>query len=304
MGAYSGRYQGLELRKDKPQWSGWLWVAPALALLIFVQLVPIAQSFYYSFFSRTSYSAGEYVGLGNYRLTMGSADFKTAIINNLIFSLSVPLVILVSLVFVAILYQGLHLARLWEAMVFLPYLPAIASASVALVYFLGENGPLNSAIRAVTGNDTAGIHWLTQVGTASWTIMLVLSWKRVGLTVLLLLARMVTLDPAQFEAAALEGASWPRTFRRIALPQLTSIIQFAAIIGFVEVFAYAFSYVFMLTKGGPQQSTYTLEFLMYQLEFSRQNVGQASAVAMLILAIMAALGAARAVVAKREGELF
>lgn len=291
------------LRKDKPQWAGGLWVVPALGVLVFVQLVPIGQTVYYSFLSRTSYSPGQFVGLDNYRITIGSSQFRAALTNNLIFSLSVPLVILVSLVFVAILYQGLRLAQLWEAMVFLPYLPAIASASVALVYFLGENGPVNTVIRAAFG-DTAGIHWLTQVGTASWTIMLILSWKRLGLTVLLFMARMVVLDRRQFEAAALEGASWATTFRRVALPQLRSIIQFAAIIGFVEVFAYAFSYVFMLTRGGPQESTYTLEFLMYRLQFSLQNVSAAAAVAMVILAIMATLGAARAIVARSEGEVF
>jgi ABC-type sugar transport system permease subunit len=235
-------------------------------------------------------------------VTLGSEQFRAALINNFILALSVPLVIVVALVFVAILYQGVRFSRLWEAMVFLPYLPAIASVSVALVYFLGENGPVNTMIRAIFG-DTAGIHWLTQVGTASWTIMLILSWKRLGVTVLLFMARMVILDRREFEAAALEGASWPATFRRVALPQLRSIIQFAAIIGFVDVFAYAFSFIFILTRGGPQESTQTLEFLMYRLQFFLQNVGAAAAVAMVILSIMAVLGVARAIVARREGGL-
>jgi ABC-type sugar transport system permease subunit len=290
------------LRTERPQWAGWLWVLPALAILIFVQLAPVAQTAFYSFHDRTSFSAGHFVGLEEYRLTMGSDQFRAALINNLIFALSVPLVIAVALVFVAILYQGIRFTRLWEAMVFFPYLPAIASVSVALVYFLGENGPVNTMIRAVLGNG-AGIHWLTQVGTASWTIMLILSWKRLGVTVLLFMARMVMLDRREFEAAALEGASWPTTFRRVALPQLRSIIQFAAIIGFVEVFAYAFSYIFILTHGGPQESTYTLEFLMYRLQFFLQNVGAAAVVAMVILSIMAVLGVARALVARHEGEL-
>ena len=86
------------------------------------------------------------------------------------------------------------------------------------------------------------------------------SWKRIGFVVLLFMARLLSIEREYFDAAAVDGANWGQTFRHVALPQMRSIIQFASILGFIEVFSFTFAYVFVLTRGGPFNQTYNLEF--------------------------------------------
>jgi ABC-type sugar transport system permease subunit len=207
---------------------------------------------------------------------------RTAVVNNIILLAGIPLSIVVALVLSAVLFGGVRGAHWFEAIYFMPFIPAVASISVVFVYFLGDSGPINTVLRTLGGDD-AGISWLTTTGLASWSVMGIMTWKRIGLIVFLVMARLMSANRELFEAAAVDGASWSMTFRRIALPQLRGVIGFASLIGIIEVFSYGFGYIFVLTQGGPQNSTYTLEFLLYRTLFQRFHIGIASAIAIIIV---------------------
>lgn len=280
-----------------PQWL-W-WVLPSAVLLSLFKLYPTATVVRDSFTNKTSYTPGDFVGLDNYELLPDLPEFGTAVVNNLILCLSVPLTIVVALAISAVLFRGLAWSRFYELLIILPLLPAVASISVIFIYLFSLGGPLNSAAREI-GVDALSRSWLTDPTFAIWAVLAVMSWKRIPLFVLLFNARLLSLDRAQFEAAAIEGAGWYTAFRRVAIPQMRSVIQFAAIIGFIEVFSYAFAFIFILTQGGPFKETYTLEFLLYQIQFSQQNVGLASAVAVILLLAVSLLAVYRALDARRQ----
>jgi ABC-type sugar transport system permease subunit len=275
------------------------WLVPAIALVGFVLAYPVAKVVQYSFTDRTTFLDGSFVGLGNYSDLLSDELFWRSLRNNLILMLSVPLSIVIALAITGVLYRGIRGSRVYELLIFIPFLPAVASIAVIFLYVLGNDGPLNELLRGA-GADEAARGWLTDGDTAIWAVLGVVLWKRIGFTVLLFSARMASIDRSLFDAAAVDGASWARTFWQVAVPQMRSIIQFAAVLGFIEAFSWTFAYVVILTRGGPDRSTFTLEYLLYKLQFEDQLVGLASAVAVFMLLAALAVAAYRIRLARRE----
>jgi ABC-type sugar transport system permease subunit len=275
------------------------WLVPALALIGFVLAFPVAKVIQYSFSDRTTFLDGSFVGLTNYGELLGDELFWRSLRNNLILMLSVPLSIVIALAITGVLYQGIRGSRVYELLIFIPFLPAVASIAVIFLYVLGNDGPLNELLRGA-GADGLAHGWLTDSGTAIWAVLGVVLWKRIGFTVLLFSARMASIDRSHFDAAAVDGASWTRTYWQVAVPQMRSIVQFAAVLGFIEAFSWTFAYVVILTRGGPDRSTFTLEYLLYKLQFEDQLVGLASAVAVFLLLAALAVAAYRIRLARRE----
>lgn len=275
------------------------WLAPAIGLAGFVLAFPIAKVIQYSFTDRTTFLDGRFVGLENYAELLGDELFWRSLRNNLILMLSVPLSILLALAVTGVLYRGIRGSRIYELLIFVPFLPAVASIAVIFLYVLGNDGPLNELLRGA-GADGLARGWLTESGTAIWAVLGVVLWKRIGFTVLLFTARMASIDRSLFDAAAVDGASWARTYWQVAVPQMRSIVGFAAVLGFIEAFSWTFAYVVILTRGGPDRSTFTLEYMLYRLQFDDQLVGLASAVAVFMLLAALAVAAYRIRLARRE----
>jgi raffinose/stachyose/melibiose transport system permease protein len=278
---------------------GYPWLLPALAVVGLVLAYPIVKVVQYSFTDKTTFLDGTFVGLDNYRDLFGDELFWRSFKNNLILLLSVPLSIVIALAIVAVLYRGLRGSRIYELLIFVPFLPAVASIAVVFLYVLGNDGPLNELLRGV-GADGLAQAWLTDPGVAIWAVLGVVLWKRIGFTVLLFSARMASIDRTLFDAAAVDGASWARTYWQVAVPQMRSIIQFAAVLGFIEAFSWTFAYIVILTRGGPDRATFTLEYLLYRFQFDEQLVGLASAVAVVLLIAALAVAVYRIRLARRE----
>jgi ABC-type sugar transport system permease subunit len=275
------------------------WLVPAIALVGFVLAYPVAKVVQYSFTDRTTFLDGSFVGLGNYSDLLADELFWRSLRNNLILMLSVPLSIVIALAITGVLYRGIRGSRIYELLIFIPFLPAVASIAVIFLYVLGSDGPLNELLRGA-GADGLAHGWLTDSGTAIWAVLGVVLWKRIGFTVLLFSARMASIDRSLFDAAAVDGASWARTYWQVAVPQMRSIIQFAAVLGFIEAFSWTFAYVVILTRGGPDRATFTFEYLLYKLQFEDQLVGLASAVAVFLLLAALAVAVYRIRLARRE----
>jgi ABC-type sugar transport system permease subunit len=275
------------------------WLIPGIALIGFALAYPIVKVVQYSFTDRTTFLDGSFVGLHNYRELLHDEIFWRSFKNNAILLLSVPLSIVIALLVTAVLYRGVRGTRVYELLIFIPFLPAVASIAVIFLYVLGSDGPLNELLRGA-GADGLAKGWLTDPSTAIWAVLGVVLWKRIGFTVLLFMARMASIDRTLFDAAAVDGASWARTYWQVAVPQMRSIIQFAAVLGFIEAFSWTFAYIVILTRGGPDRSTFTLEYFLYRLQFDEQLVGLASAVAVVLLLAALIVAGYRIHLARRE----
>jgi ABC-type sugar transport system permease subunit len=266
-------------------WIGLLWLTPAAVVVLLVKILPLVGVARDSLSDRTLLGGGSFVGAENFRTLAEDPDFHVALTNTAVLLASVPLSIGLALVAAALLFRGVHGSAILEAAYFLPFIPAIAATSVVFIFFLGDGGPVNT-VWHVLGGDASPVAWLTSTSWARWSVMGIMTWKRIGLLVLLFLARLASVDRELFEAAAIDGATWSRAFRAVAIPELGKVLAFGAVLGCIEVFSYAFGYVFVLTQGGPENSTYTLDLLLYRFMFDQQNVALAAAVAMSLIGVV------------------
>ena len=275
----------LERKRFRSNARALLWLAPALILVGFFIVYPTIQVIYDSFTNRTliRLQRGEFTGLTNYRVAINDSGFRLAIRNNLILLLSVPISIATGLGVAATLFRRIRGSRVYQLLIFIPFLPAVASISVIFFYILGREGPLNQLLTGV-GLEQFAVVWRFDATWGIWATLGIVTWKRLGLIVLLFTARLLAIDRQHFEMAAVDGASWASTIRHIALPQMRGIIQFAAVIGFIEVFSYSFAYVWVLGFRGSG----ILETYLFRTMFGFLNVGRASAVAVFLLILAAA----------------
>lgn len=264
-----------------------VFLSPAIALTGLVVAYPLVGIVFSSF--RVD---GAFAGLDNYRAIFDDPVFWQSFRNNLVLLVSIPLRILVALVITAVLFKRIFGSRLYEILVFLPFIPSIAAIGVLFVYLLNIDGPLNGALRAV-GLGGLAHGWLTDPGYPMWAIMGVVAWTRIGFTVLLFLARLLSVDREVFQAAFLDGASWTQTFRKLAIPELKGTLEFVVVLGVIEAFSWSFAYVYVLSQGSRDTSNFILEIYLYNQEFLNALPGLAAATGVFIFAIAGSLAVYR-----------
>jgi ABC-type sugar transport system permease subunit len=180
----------------------------------------------------------------------------------------------------------------WRFFRSLYYFPQIISA-VIIGYlfrtFFALDGPLNRMLAAV-GLTGLAIEWLGSAGTALGVIVFCLVWSSLGWMAVVFIGGLSSIPDSVFEAALIDGAGfWRRTFQ-IAVPMLVRVMEFAVVLSVVWTFTGLFPFIFSLTRGGPGYETTTLDFMIYLKSFvSGVNLGEACAVAVLLLLIILAL---------------
>ena len=280
-----------------------MWLAPALFLVGFFIVWPIGQVIIDSFTNKTLNDVtgrGDFIGLTNYRLVVQDDQFWHSFRNNLILLISVPASIVIGLGVTAILYRSIRGTRVYELLIFIPFLPAVAAVSIIFIYIMSPDGPFNLGLMLV-GLDHFAIPWRSHVTWSIYSIVMIMTWKSLSFVVLLFTARMLSIDRELFESAAVDGASWTKTFWHVALPQMRGIIQFAAVIRFIEVFSFTFAYIYVYTfRGGPIRATWNLEFYLFQKMFTDLNAGLASAVAVFLLIVAAGVAVYRVTLSRQE----
>jgi len=267
--------------------SGYVLLLPGLALIALVIGFPVVQSVYDSF-----HNAGQFVGTQNYREVFADPAFLQAFRNNLILLVSIPIRLVIALCISGVLYRRILGSRIYETLIFMPFLPSIAAIGVLFIYLLAFDGPLNGFLHVI-GLGSLAHGWLTQANLTMWTIMAVVVWTRVGFTVLLFTARLVSVDYEQLQAAFVDGASWWQTFWHVVIPELRGTIEFVVVLSTIEAFSWSFAYVYVLGQGANDPSRWILEIYIYNKEFLATIQGLASAVATILLVLAAGLAAYR-----------
>jgi len=270
--------------------AGWLFAAPALAIIGVFFFLPVLGALAVSLTDFDLYALADirnmrFVGLENYRQLLHSRDFWRALGNTSYFVvLAVPLSLLTSLS--AALLVNSRLAR-WPALFRTAFFaPVVATAvAVALVwrYLLHTRyGLLNWALGAL------GVHPIDWLGDPHWampSIVLFAVWKNFGYNMIILIAALQAIPEDLYEAARLDGAGLWQEFSRVTLPMLRPTLFLVAILtvaGYFQLFAEPF----VMTQGGPLQSTMSVLYLMYDEGFKYWNLGIASAVAFLLFLIV------------------
>lgn len=277
----------------------WLYVSPMLLAVALVFVYPMVQLFRYSVenVSSSPYIPTTFVGLDNFRFIWEDSTFRTALGNNVKLFLAVPTLVLLSVILSAILLDRIRGWRFYRTMIFVPYVLSIPVVGVVFGYVFQQNGIVNSGLRDV-GLGALAQDWLGSPSHALWTIMAVIVWKELGFGVILCLARLTTVDEHLFEAARVDGAGWWRVLWHVSLPQLVPAIAFYAVVELITMLSWVFAYIYVMTSGGPENSTIVSEYYIYQAVFQNNVVGIGAAAGVTLLGVVSALIAARLWVAK------
>ncbi len=285
--------------------TGWLFAGPALAVMTVFFFIPVLGGLALSLTDFDPYALADwhnlrFVGLGNYLVLLERPAFWSALGNTLYFVVAgVPLTM--GLALAAALLLNHRLAR-WQGAfrtaLFAPVVTTVVAAAVVWRYLFNTRaGMINVALQAV---GLQPVDWLGNPRWAMPTLILFAAWKNFGYDMVLFLAGLQAIDPFLYEAARLDGASAPRRFWHITLPMLaptTLIVGLLTVAGYFQLFAEPY----VITEGGPLQSTVSVLYLMYDDGFKWWHLGMASAIAFLLFALIYAVSFMLLRLARKRG---
>jgi len=266
---------------------GVLLIAPAIVLFSAVVVYPLLSAIYMSLFSiYTPTMSGEYIGGDNYIRLLASPEFWRSLLNTLVWTVGTLSLQLVAGVLLALmLHRNLVFRSLARSLVLFPYfLSTVVAVLVWRWLFNDLYGILNHFLVSVGIIDTP-IDWLGSMPNAMLSIVVVGAWKYFPFVVIAVLARLQTIPEELYEAARIDGASPLARFFDVTLPQLKGVLVVIVLLRTVWDFK-EFDLIYLMTGGGPVISTQTLPLLVYKEAFSLNQMGGASAVAVLMMLVM------------------
>ncbi|HWG10770.1 MAG TPA: sugar ABC transporter permease [Rhodanobacteraceae bacterium] len=276
--------------------AAWWFLAPALLVLGVFFLLPVLAGLALSLTDYDLYALADlrnlrFVGLHNYWELLHRPEFWAALGHTLYFVIvGVPLSLLASLGAALLLNSPLSKARaFFRTALFAPVVTTVVAVAVIWRYLFN---PKYGMVNFVLGHfGIAPVDWLGDPHWAMPMIILFAVWKNFGYNMIILLAGLQAIPQELYEAARIDGASVWRQFRHITLPSLAPILLMVGILtvsGYFQLFAEPY----VITEGGPLQSTESVLYLMYDEGFKWWNMGTASAVAFLLFVLMFAVTAA------------
>jgi ABC-type sugar transport system permease subunit len=264
-----------------------LFLLPAALIIGFIYLFPLVKVIQYSFM-RISGNNAKYIGFSNYINIFNDPRFIAGLKNNFILLLSVPVILVLAIFFAVLLYERMAGWKFYRFTLFLPYILAIPVIGVVFGYIFQLNGILNYFLEKL-GLDFLIRDWFGSSKYSLWTLMFVIMWKELGFSIIMIFARLLSVNQELYEAAEIDGASWLKKHIYITIPQCLNVITFLSVILIITMFAWIFNYVFTLTRGGPGTSTIVSEFYIYTTAFRDSNMGMGSAASVILFLIMLAM---------------
>ena len=275
--------------------AAWWFVAPALLVIGVFFFLPVFAALLMSLTDFDIYALADlrnlrFVGLGNYVSLLQTPLFWQAFGNTLYFVVvGVPLSIGVSLGTALLLHSRLaRFKAFFRTALFAPVVTTLVAVAVIWRYLFNTRyGLLNYALGSV---GIQPIDWLGDPHWAMPAIIVFAVWKNFGYNMIILLAGLQSIPEELYEAARIDGASIWRQFRYVTLPMLAPILLMVSILtiaGYFQLFAEPY----VMTQGGPLQSTVSVLYLMYEEGFKWWNLGSASAVAFVLFLVIFAITA-------------
>jgi putative chitobiose transport system permease protein len=261
-----------------------------LVFIVGIFAYPIAMLFLYSVqnVGTSAFMPSSFAGLSNFRYIFSDALFATALLNNLKLFLCVPIMVVLSVIIAALLFDRPRGWKIYRTLLFIPYVLSIPVVGVVFGYIFEYRGVLNTAIRGMGLNFLAR-DWLGSPAWAMPTIMFVIVWKELGFGIVLCLARLMSVSEDYFESARVDGARWWRILWHVTIPQLTPAIAFYAVIELINMLSWVFAYIYVMTLGGPMNSTVVSEYYIYQQVFTSNVIGVGSAAGVVLFGIVSIL---------------
>lgn len=292
------RRKTINKRKIKNLMRVLMFILPALIPLGVFWLFPMGEAIFMSF-TDWDYMSSAYniVGFDNYRNIFSDSMFYDALKNTLVFTLGtlVPTIAL-GLLAAVILRKKITGSAIYKAIIFSPWVtPTVVISIVWSWIFEPQYGLANYILQLLNMPKS---QWLQSSDTAMTAVILVTVWKGFGWAMIFYLTALERVPKELYEAAAVDGAGSWQKFKKITLPLISPTTFFLTIITTINSIQ-AYDQIQVLTQGGPSGSTRTILYLYYQTAFENFNIGEATAIAVIILLIIGALAGIQFIASKK-----
>lgn len=275
----------------KKHWVAYLFILPAVIFLVGLLAIPITSVVVNSLYQYNLLrpDATHFVGLDNFFRAFSNPLFWNDVINGLIWTFgSVFGEFVVGLATALLLNQKVKGRAFFRAIMITPWVVPIVVAAMTWSWILNAQYGILNELLLGAGFISSPINWLGQEWTAMLAVISANVWRSFPFWTLCYLAVLQTIDQSEIEAAELDGANVLRRFWHITLPKLKGMTVILSILNFIWVFN-NFDFIWLMTQGGPLNGTETLAIKTYLLAFEQYRFGQASAVAVIMMLILAVI---------------
>lgn len=273
----------------------WLLMLPLLLVMVAIIGWPLANTAGLSFTdAKLVGTGGDFVGIDNYARMIAGSSFRRALVTTTWFALiSVTAEMVIGVLAALLLNQNFHGRTLLRALMILPWaLPTIVNATLWRLIYNPEYGALNAALTQI-GLLGAYRSWLGEPTAAMAALIVADTWKNFPLVALIALAALQGVPRDIVAASLVDGAGPFARFRIVILPYLAGPLLVALVLRTIEAFK-VFDIIWVMTRGGPANSTRSLSILVYQEAFSFQRAGSGASLALIVTLLVAVLATAYA----------
>lgn len=262
---------------------GWVFILPALLGTFIFIIIPVIFSFGLSFMNWDLLNKAQFVGLQNYIDIFTEPSFGKILLNTFVYAISTSIfAVIIPLILASILNSKIRGSDFFKTAYFLPFITPMIVIAVVWQWIFDPNiGILNHVLKL-------NINWLYDVNFAMPALIIVSVWKLIGYNMVIFLSGMSMINQSLFEASKIDGANAFNTFRFVTVPLLSPTIFFVVVITCISSFQ-VFDLIYMMTQGGPLDSTNVLVYAVYKNAFEYFKIGKASAIAYVLFAIILTL---------------
>lgn len=278
--------KGLTPREKSEFLWGWLFILPTITGLIILNIIPIFQTIYQSFFKTGDFGKGnKFVGFSNYIKVFSDSEVWQALLNTFKYAIvEVPFSIAISLVIAVLLNRKMKGRSLYRTIIFLPMVAA--PAAIAMVWRWLYNADFG-LINNILGTK---VNWVSNPGIAIFSIAIIGIWSVLGYNMVLFLAGLQEIPKDYYEAASLDGATGAEAFFNVTLPLLSPTIFFVCVTRVIAAMQ-VFDLIYMVMAGGTNSNpalpkTQSLVYLFYKYSFTQKNLGYGSTIVVFLLIII------------------
>ncbi len=257
-----------------------IFILPAIFGTFIFIIIPVICSFGLSFAKWDLLNPIEWAGFANYLELFKSELFYKIFLNTVIFALSVSILgVIIPLILASILNSKIRGSEFYKTAYFLPFITPMVVIGIVWAWIFDPNIGLLSQVLHLH------INWLYDSKFAMPALIIVSVWKLIGYNMIIFLSSLSSISQSMFEAAKIDGANAFQTFKNVTVPLLSPTIFFVVIITAISSFQ-VFDLIYLMTQGGPFDSTNVLVYAIYKEAFEYFNVGKASAIAYVLFAVI------------------
>ncbi len=268
-----------------------LFLAPTVIGMAIFTIVPILGSILLAFFRWDIISAPEFVGFSNFADIVSDPTVRVSFLNTIVFVVvAVTLQLGISMA-LAVAIQGRMpnwLRVFFRSAFFFPLILSAASVSIFMGYLFNEQFGVVNWLLSLVG--IPAVPWLTTSGGAAAVVVLVYVWQNFGFSFLLFIGGLASIPKELLEASALDGATGWRQFVNVTLPLLSPTVLVASVMAIISALQ-VFDQPYVLTRGGPGDSTRTAVMVIFESAFQRLEFGRASAIGLVLMMLIMAITA-------------